>query len=351
MFTKTLITIYTALAFVAGTMLAQAQASPVTVATIKANVQIFPDQIRSMSCIVKTTTTFRDAFFQANNIPTNKLPPVQIEQGEWAFKANKVIDESHFIKGDSAPAGHDTAQVNLFDGNSSYHIKSENGGLASRGTYGSREHQTRAQGSWNPLQFGYQLDNQWLSSTLNNIIPTVERVGNDPIYGQLYVLHLNSPGKEDRIWFAPKFGNIAVKIVEDTTQQEATYAGTQYKRNGNFWLPLQGEFQLLTKQQNGQTTLQVDKKFVFSNIRVNAVSDDTFDFQWPTGAALYDNDTRTKYWRDVSGKWIPRTDLGKVEAHSYNHLSAADIVPWVFFVCLTALFTLGFIRWRHNASV
>lgn len=350
MFPKMLSMMYMALALATATLPVQARTSPANVTTIQSAIQNFPKQIRSMSCKFTITTTISDAFLQSNNIPEGAVAPLQVEQGEWAFKDDKVINRSQYIEGDPAPAGHDTASVYLFDGSGSYNIRSENGGLASRSTYANRQHQTKAAGYSGPLPFGYQLNSQWLIDVLNGSNPTLERLGVDPTFGQLYAIHLSLRGEEKWIWFAPKYDYVAVKIVEDDPQKRLVYMGTHYKLINHFWLPLQGDVQLLTKQPNGQMVSQFEKKTVFSDIQVNNVPDETFEFQWPTGAALYDNDTQTKYWRDVSGKWVPRTDVGKTLAHSPNRLSAADVVPWVFLVCLASLLMLGLLRWRRRAS-
>ncbi len=342
--------VYAAVAFVATLVPAQAQIPPATIATTQAIIQPYPKQIRSLSCRITTTTIIGSTFLQNNNIPEGAVAPVQVEEGELAFKDNKVINKSHHTEGDPAPTGHGMAEVNLFDGDNGYSIRSENGGLASRSIYASRQHQANAGGYWSPLEFGYKLNGQWWSDILGSANPTIERAGIDPNYGQLYLMHLNIGKREEHVWFAPQYGNVAVKIVEGNLDNGATFTGSHYKRYGGLWMPLQGEFRMFMKQPNGQTITQVDKKFVFSDIQVNSVPDTAFDFKWPTGAALYDNDTRTKYWRDVSGKWVARTDLGKAEAHTYDHLSAADVVPWVLLICLAALSTLGFIRWRRSAS-
>ena len=350
MSSRMLLTLGTVLVFAVATLPLYAQTSPVTVATIRASVQNYPEQMRSMSCKIKTTTTIGDAFFQANNITADNLPHTQIQQDEWAFQGGKVINESKYIEGDPSPAGHNMATVNLFDGSTSYHIQSENGTPTSRSTYASREHQPEAQVAWSPLQFGYRLDNHWLSDALSSDNPTLERAGMDPTFGPLYLVHLNIGKREERIWFAPKYGNIAVKVVEDSPHGRAIYAGVQYERIGSLWLPLRGDFQLLTKQPDGRTIVQMKKNFIFSGIQINTVSDAAFEFHWPTGAALYDNDTRTRYYRDASGNWVKRMDVAEAISHIPSRVSAADFAPWVFLVSLAALFTLGYLRWRRRAS-
>ena len=352
MFTRMLITLCTALAFAAATLPVQAQTLPVTVPTIKSAIENYPKQIRSLSCKLTTTTTLGASFRQSNDNAEGAIPRVQVEKGEWAFKGDKVINESKYIEGNTAPPGHDMDSVYLFDGGGSYQIHSENGGLASRSTYGNREHQTRANNYWYPLQFGYQLDGQWLSDVLNSSNPTLEKIGEDPTSGRLYLTHLKLRDREEQVWFAPRYGNVAVKIVVDGPRpgQRSVYTGGQYERVGNLWMPLQGDFQLLTTLSNGQTILQVDKKFVFSDIQVNNVPAGAFDFKWPTGAALYDNDTRTKLYRDASGRWVKRTDVAEEIAHTPSRVSAADFAPWVLLVSLAALFTLGYLRWRRRAS-
>lgn len=352
MFLKTLSMICTTFTFATATLPVQAQTSVETIETIRSSVQNYPKQIRSLSCKLTTTTTIGTSFAQSDNIPEGAIPHTQVEQGKWAFKGAKVINESKYIEGDTAPPGHDMAMVDLFDGNSSYQIRSENGTPTSRSTYGSRQRQTTANNYWYPLQFGYQLDGQWLDDVLNSGTITLERSGEDPTFGRVYLAHLKLRNREGQIWFAPRYGNAAVKIVVDgpLPGQRSVYTGGQYERIGNFWMPLQCDFQLLTILPSGQTVLRVDKKFVFSDIKVNNVSDEAFNFQWPTGAALYDNDTRTKYYRDASGKWVQRTDIAEEIAHTPSRVSAADFAPWVFLVSLATLLTLGYLRWRRRDS-
>ena len=350
MLSRILITLCAALALTVLVLPLQAQTSPATVATIKAAIQNYPKQIHSLSCKLTTTTTLDGSFLQSNNIPEGSIPPRQVEQGEWAFKGDKVINESKYLEGDTAPPGHDMDSVYLFDGSGSYYIHSENGTPTSRSTYGNLHHQTHANGYWSPLNFGNQLNGQWLSDVLNSTNPTLERVGMDPTYGQLYAVRLNLRGKEEHIWFAPKYGNIAVKIVEDTPHDEAVYTSSHYEHYGNFWMALQGDFRILTKQPNGQTIVQVDKKFVFSDIRMNTVPDEAFDFKWPTGSTVYDNDKRTKLWRTASGKWVPQAKSEDDAPPVRGHLSASEVGPWVLLACLAALLTLGLIRRRRGTS-
>lgn len=349
---KTAFLLGTTLALAVAMLPVQAQTPPAPVVAIQAAIQNYPKQIHSLSCDLTTTTTIGDTFLQSNENAGVTIPQVQVEQGEWAFKDDKVINKSKYIEGDPAPAGHDMDSVYLYNGSGSYYIHSENGGSATRSVSGNRHHQTKANGYWSPLQFSYKLDAQWLSDVLSSTNPTLERVGTDPAFGQLYVIHLNLRGREERIWFAPKYGNIAVKIVDDGPRpdQRAIYTSSHYEHFGKFWLPLQGDYRILTKQPNGQATVQFEKKFVFSDIQVNNVPDSTFDFQWPTGASLYDNDVRTKYFRSASGKWVA-IDFGETPVPSPRRLSAAAVVPWILFVCLAALFLFGFFRRRRRASV
>lgn len=352
MFPKLFITIYMALAL---TMTIrpplQAQTSPASVVAIQAAVQSYPKQIASLSCKFTVMTTLNNAFLQENNIPEGALPSVQVEQAEWAVQGNKVITNTKLIQGDATTLGHDMETVRLFDGNYSYSINMENGGHAGRRfTYGDRQHLGKDDSYWSPLQFGYKFSGQWLSDVLSSNNPTLERAGIDPVHGQLYLVHLNIGKLEEHIWFAPKYGDMAVKIMEGTPSNEAIWTGSQYKRVGNLWMATEGDWQLVITRPNQPTIVQVDKKFIFSDIQVNNVPDETFEFKWPTGASLYDNDTRTKYYRDASGNWVKRTDIAEALVHTPSRVSAADFAPWVLLVSLTTLLTLGYLRWRRRAS-
>ena len=339
MLSRMLITPGMAFALAAAIPPLHAQTAPVTVATIQAAIQSYPKQIRSMSCKLTTTTTL------------DASASVQIEEGKWAFKGGKVINESHYTGGDPAPAGHDMVDTYLFDGTGSYHIKAENGGLANgHFTYANLEHRTRADGYWSPLAFGCQWSGRWWGDVLSSTNPTLEGVVTDPAFGQLYRVHLNIGDREEHIWFAPEYGNAAVKVVEGDPDSGAVYTGSHYKRYGDLWLPLQGDFRILTKQPNGQTIVQVDKSFVFSGIQVNTVPDAAFDFKWPTGAIVYDNDKRTKYMRDASGKWLPMAKFQDAAAPVRNPLATSKVVAWAMLVCLATLLAFGLILRRRRSS-
>lgn len=336
---KMLITLGAVLAFAASTLPAHAQDAPAIIAAIKNSAQSYQKQIHSLSCKLVTTTAL------------GASAPVQVEKGKWAFKGSKVINESHTIEGDPSAASHDMDMVYLFNGSGSYRIRSENGGLANgHFTYANLERQTRAAGDWSPLAFGYQSSGQWWGDVLSSTNPTLEGVVTDPTFGQLYLVHLNINKREEHIWFAPKYGNAAVKVVEGGPDNEAVYTSSQYKRYGDLWLPLQGDFRILRKQPNGQTIVQVDKSFVFSDIQVNTVPDAAFNFKWPTGATVYDNDKRTKYMRAASGKWVPMAKFQDDAPPLRNHLSVSQVILWVSLVCLSALLSFGLILRRRRTS-
>ena len=336
---KTLITLGTALAFAAPTLPAHAQDAPAIIAAIKNSAQSYQQQIHSLSCKLTTTTAL------------GASAPVQVEEGKWAFKGNKVINESHYTGGDPYLAGHNMDSVYLFNGSGGYQIRSENGGLANgHFTYANLERQPQAAGYWSPLSFSSQLDGQWLSEVLNGSNPTLEQTVSDPTFGQLYVIHLSLRGREEHIWFAPKYGNAAVKVVEGDPDNGAVYTSSHYKRYGDLWLPLQGDLRILTKQPNGQTIVQVDKSFVFSDIQVNTVPDAAFNYKWPTGATVYDNDKRTKYMRAASGKWVPMAKFQDDAPPVGSRPTALEVAAWLSLVCLAALFTLGLILRRRRTS-
>ena len=337
MLPKMLITLGPALALAAAiAMPARAQTFPATVATIQAALQSYPKQIHSLSCKLTTTTL--------------GASPVQVEEGKWGFKGSKVINESKYIQGDPAP-GHDLDWIYLFDGSGSYHIHSENGGLAhGHFTYGNLEHQTHADGYWGPLNFGYQLNGQWWGDVLNGSNPTLEGVVTDPAFGPLCLIHLNIGKREERIWFAPKYGNAAVKIVEGDPGDGIVFTSSQYKRYGDLWLPLQGDFRMSRRQPDGRSIVWLEKKFVFSDIQVNTVPDAAFDFKWPTGATVYDNDKRTKYMRGASGKWLPMAKFQDDASIVRNPLAALKVVAWVLLACLAVLLAFGLILRRRRTS-
>jgi len=350
---KLLNMIFTALTVAALLIPARAQTTLVTLGGIQNGVKQYPEQIRSLSCQITIKTTFSSGSLPGTELSADQLPPMQTEQVDWAFRGNKLINESRQVADEGAGRGLNFITTHLFDGSKSYMIESQDGGSGSRVTYANRQSQSTTNALWSPLNFGYKADGRWLRDVLNSN-PVLERGGQDPRYGPLYLVHvaitdMGPSVKEARIWFAPRYNNVAVKVVEEGPTGQWTFEGEGFRRHGNLWMPTKAKFQLL-QGENGQFIPRITKDFSFQNIEVNTVSDESFDFPWPTGAALFDEDTRTKYYRDASGNWIPRTDVAKEMSHSPSRVSAADFAPWVLLVSLAALFTLGYLRWRRRAS-
>ena len=351
MFTGMLITLCTALAFAAAMAPLYAQTSPATIAAIQATLQNYPKQMLSLSCELTITTTLDESFLHNNSIPESAMPLVQVAQDRCAIKGDKVIAESELIEGDATTLKHGMRTVSLADGNNIYKINLENGGQAGgHFTSGTRQHQRGGPSYWSPLRFGYKFNGQWLSDVLSSNNPTLERAGTDPMFGPLYLVHLNIGKREEHIWFAPKYGNVAVKIMEGAPDNGAVWTGSHYKRIGGLWIPLAGDWRLVVTRPNQPTVVQVDENLTFTDVQVNSVPDEAFDFKWPTGATLYDNDTRTRYFRDASGNWVKRMDIAEAISHIPSRVSAADFAPWVLLVSLATLFMLGYLRWRRRAS-
>ena len=137
--------------------------------------------------------------------------------------------------------------------------------------------------------------------------------------------------------------------MEEGPKGQWTFEGEQFHLQGNLWLATKGKFQLL-QRENDRLTVRITKEFSFQNIEINTVTDAAFDFPWPTGSALFDEDTRTKLYRDASGKWVKRMDVAQEVSHAPNSVSAADFAPWAFLVSLAGLLTLGVLRWRRASA-
>jgi len=350
---KLLNTIFIALPVAALLMPAQAQTTLDTLAGIQNSIKHYPEQIRSLRCQITIKTTFSSGSPSGSDLSPTQLPAMQTEQVKWAFRGNKLINESRQVTGEGAGRDLNFITTSLFDGSKSYMIESQDGGSGSRVTYANRQSQSTTNALWSPLNFGYKADGRWLRDVLNSN-PVLERGGQDQRYGPLYVVHVSitdmGPSvKEARIWFAPRYNNVAVKVVEEGPTGQWTLEGEQFRCQGKLWLPARAKFQVL-QRENGRFIPRITKEFAFQDIEVNTVSDAAFKFAWPTGTGLWDEDSRTKYRRDAMGNWIAMPNYAKNVTHNYDHLSAAEVIPWVFLMSLVTFLTLGAIRWRKRNS-
>ena len=114
-------------------------------------------------------------------------------------------------------------------------------------------------------------------------------------------------------------------------------------------MPAEGQFSLITIRTDGQNVTQVTKSVHFHDLEINNVSDEMFDYRFPTGSGLWDSDKHKKFLRDPFGKWVEQVGFsdGSFQGTAPAQ-SKVNFAAWGFVACFASTVMLGVARWRRS---